>query len=86
MTTEGLFLRRKRTVEEENENLNPDYKKVKTSEEETEMEKKANFSALTPNPHCGPNGFNKNSPLGAGGNRQAQTKKLVIKNLKKTPT
>ena len=84
MTSEGLFLRRKRTVEEENENLNPDCKKVKTSEE-TEMEKKANFSALTPNPHCGQNGFNKNSPLGAGGNRQAQTKKLVIKNLKKTP-
>jgi len=50
------------------------------------MEKKAaNFSALSPNPHISPNGFSKNSPLGAGGNRQAQTKKLVIKNLKQTP-
>jgi len=76
--------RRKRTVEEENENLNPHYKKVKPLEED--MEKKAaNFSALSPNPHISPNGFSKNSPLGAGGNRQAQTKKLVIKNLKQTP-
>jgi len=72
--------RRKRTIEEENENLNPQAKKVKSEE----MEKKANFSALSSNSH-GPNGFNRNSPLGIGGNRQAQTKKLVIKNLKQTP-
>ena len=44
------------------------------------MEKKAaNFSAISPN------GFNKNSPLGASVNRQAQTKKLVIKNFKQKP-
>jgi len=74
--------RRKRTIEEENENLNPQSKKIKSEE----MEKKANFSALSPttNSH-GPNGFNRNSPLAIGGNRQTQTKKLVIKNLKQAP-
>jgi len=77
--------RRKRTVEEENENLNPHYNKKVKSLEETEMEKKANFSALSPNTQIAPNGFNKNSPLGVGGNRQTQTKKLVIKNFKAKP-
>ena len=78
--------RRKRTVEEENENLNPHHSKKVKSSVEQEMEKKAaNFSALSPNTHIPPNGFNKNSPLGAGGNRQTQTKKLVIKNLKQAP-
>ena len=77
--------RRKRTVEEENENLNPASKKVKPLDDK-DMEKKANFSALSPNAHVPPNGFSKNSPLGAGGNRQTQTKKLVIKNLKKAPS
>jgi len=77
--------RRKRTVEEENENLNPHIKKVKHSDDK-DMEKKANFSALSPNAHVPPNGFSKNSPLGTGGNRQTQTKKLVIKNLKKAPS
>jgi len=79
-------VRRKRTVEAENENLNPHHtKKVKPSVDQ-EMEKKAaNFSALSPSTHVPPNGFNKNSPLGAGGNRQTQTKKLVIKNLKQAP-
>ena len=50
------------------------------------MEKKAaNFSALSPSPAItGPNGF-RNSPLGMGGNRQAQTKKIVIKNLRAAP-
>ena len=79
--------RRKRTVEEENENLNPhQVKKVKALDDQDMEKKAANFSALSPNPHIAPNGFRKDSPLGIGGNRQTQTKKLVIKNLKATPS
>jgi len=80
----NIVTRRKRTAEEENENLNPQSKKIKS--EDKEMEKKAaNFSALSPSPAItGPNGF-RNSPLGMGGNRQAQTKKIVIKNLRAAP-
>lgn len=80
------LVRRKRTISEENENLNPcpALKKVKAEEvsgEKMETNRKANFSSLSP----GSNGVNRNSPLTSGGNQQTATKKLVIKNLKRAP-
>jgi cullin-4 len=77
--------RRKRTISEENENLNPCplSKKVKSESVKIEMDapRKANFSSLSP----GSNGFNRNSPLSSGGNQPTSAKKLVIKNLKRAP-
>jgi len=58
--------RRKRTVEEENENLNPDYKKVKTSEE-TEMEKKSQFLSAHSEPSLWSEWVQQELPAGCRG-------------------
>jgi len=75
--------RRKRTLSEENENLNP-VSLNKRPRSEGDMEgKPANFSSLSPPASSPARDFS--SPLGMGGNKQTQAKKLTIKNLRRAP-
>jgi len=83
--TQGLS-RRKRTLSDENENLNPACQ-TKKLRGEAEMEQKAaNFSSLATR-SSSPGRFSRDfsSPLGVGGNKQTQAKKLTIKNLRQPP-
>lgn len=78
--------RRKRTISEEHDRLTPGLVS-KRPRPEAEMEKKAaNFSSLSPQ-QTSPARFSKDfsSPLGVGGNKQTQAKKLTIKNLRRAP-
>lgn len=75
--------RRKRTISEENENLNPE-SVSKRPRSEGDMEKKpANFSSLSPTAASPARDYS--SPLGVGGNKQTAAKKLTIKNLRRAP-